>query len=106
MIWLFISCMYSQKKTPVSTSSLAHPLQDLSIPVVEQSKTYTPPTISTHTTTVGSTILLRENTKLPLINLSIILPGGYTDDGKSWGRADIAASMMLKSNKKLNMVLQ
>ena len=54
----------------------------------------------------GSTIWLRENTKLPLVNLSIVLPGGYTDDEDSWGRADIAASMMLKSNKKYNMIEQ
>ena len=40
------------------------------------------------------------------MNLSIVLPGGYTDDEDSWGRADIAASMMLKSNKKYNMIEQ
>ena len=106
MILLLLSCLSSQQSPPVSNASFVHPLQDVSIPVVEQAKSYAPPTITTAKTTHGSTILMQENTKLPLVNLSIVLPGGYTDDEDSWGRADIAASMMLKSNKRYNMIEQ
>ena len=106
MIWLLFSCLSSQKISPVSTPSFTQPLPEQPIPKVLKTKPYTPPTISKHKTIEGSTIVLRENTKLPLINLSIVLPGGYTDDQKSWGRADIAASMMLKSNQKYNMIEQ
>ena len=105
MIWIFLSCFSTQKTVP-TPPSFVDPLQNISVPVVEQADMYTPPTITQKTTKEGASVLLRKNTKLPLINLSILLPGGYIDDEDSWGRADIAASMMLKSNQKLNMIEQ
>ena len=59
MIWILFSCLSPQKTTPVSNSVFVHPLQDLSVPVVGQAKTYIPPTIAKSTTAQGSTIVLR-----------------------------------------------
>lgn len=97
MTWFLFACLTTPKNTPTSPS-FVHPLHDISIPTVAQSQPYLPPKVSVHTTKEGSSVLVHHNPKLPLVNLSIVLPGGYLQDEASWGRADVVASMMLKSN--------
>ena len=73
MIWILFSCLSAQKNIPEPNASFVHPLQNISIPDVEMAKPYVPPEINSSKTKHGSTIWLRKNAKLPLVNLSIVL---------------------------------
>ena len=104
MFWLFLACLSPKKiSSEQRFESNSDPLHNIPIPTVSSSVDFSPPSPSLYTTEKGSSVVLLHNSKLPLINISIILPGGYLHDDTLWGRADTAASLLLKSTKKNDM---
>ena len=73
MIWILFSFCLSHKNIPKPNAPFVHPLQEVAIPSVETAKTM-PHLKSLHRkpNTVQPSSA-RQNTKLPLVNLSIVL---------------------------------
>ena len=53
MFWTLLSCLSSQKSTPVSASSFTHPLEKVPTPIVGPAGDYIPPTIISEKTKKG-----------------------------------------------------
>lgn len=85
---LFFACA-----KPVAPEAAPEPAP-VEIPEVGPQRDFAPPVPQVATLDNGATLWLVEDHELPIVSLSVLLPGGATDDGAAWGRASLAADML------------
>ncbi len=76
---------------PVPPEVVAEPI---TVPEIGARRAFTPPVPEVATLDNGATLWLVEDHDLPIVSLSLVVPGGATDDGDAWGRAALAADML------------
>ncbi|MEC7985439.1 MAG: pitrilysin family protein [Myxococcota bacterium] len=106
MLPLLLACLTTAQKATVSSpaqkatvASLATIDEIVPIPQVGRPRSYHPPEATQSTLQSGASLLLIPKYELPIVLLSIHLPGGYlSDHDEEWGRADAVAEMLHKSS--------
>ena len=94
MLCFLLACLIN--KTP------AERWKQVPIPVVPEAKTFHAPIPQRSTLPNGSTLLILPKTKVPVVSLSIALPGGYLSDQEKWGRASVVGELLGKSSGENN----